>query len=584
MFKLRRSASPLDVGWPLVLVVAAVIAQWALIYVYFQCYPTTFAPGTDHHAVLNTTIVGAYQLMAYAALAIFRGKVSSLTLLLLPGLSLAVYESNLFSYLVYGIENLRHGEVSFKYAQDRLVDKQNIITGFLAMLVLVGGVMSLLHKTNVARKIGLAMACALMMALIVYHVNLYFFQFEPLIEEKTEWQNTELRQLSFSNDLKADCAKYAGAECYRFKDGEAWPEGARIQGSQAMQDLEEDYANDWKDLIAKKERLSKDERMIWTEVLREASFDETFAPQYDALIVFTKYYDQNTVIIHRKLITYIFQMSERMSLCILALCLFWLTVGHLVSSSHPRGEDPIPVRRYLSIWLATGLVAFFFEFQIYLHVMLVGLAGALVYRRLWKLLAIGVVVYCMTYSHVGFSIVFMDGFVEQDVLIATACVSGALFFGALMYLTRMAHPYSQRPACIVFGVLTASGMIKLAAMPEVAETGNIDLPAGVFLVSFFFLLSARKEPRLVFAGMFCLMAAIMMAMMTQWFVPGMLADAMREGRAQDPSSQVNMPLATSYFVYGYFSIVMGVVFGYLEKVHRPLFERMREKNNKKTGD
>lgn len=565
--------TPLSVGWGSPLSVVGLLLQWVLIYGYFHLNPTTFASGTDHHAILNTAIVGCYQIMTYAALAIFRGRVSHGVLLALPGLSLLVYELGAFSYLVYGIEWLRYGEVSFKYAQDRLVDKQNIITGFLAMLIMVGGVMALLHKVNITRKLGLACASVVMMSLIVYHVNLYFFQFDPLVGRMTQWQNTELRQLSFSQDLKEDCERFENVECHRFHDGEAWPEGARIRGSKKVTDLEEDYANGWVALLAEKQRRSPDEPIIWTEVVREASFDETFAPQYDALIVFTKYYDQNTVIIHRKLITYIFQMSERMSLCILVLAAFWLTTAHLVSSSHPSREDRIPIRRYLWFWLAIGVVAFFFEFQIYLHVMLIGLAGALAYRRLWRLLAVGIGVYLMTYSHVGFSLVLMEGFVDDTLILWTSAVSAFLMMFAIKSTLRFADPDWR-----IFGLMIAlvgASMILQAYDTATAEDMTSPLPAMLFILALVSLLIARHNPLYLFSGMYCLMAGIMTSVMVFWFVPGMLEDALAEGRAQDAEDQVNMPLATSYFVYGYFSLVMGVVFHHLNKVHLPLFERLR---------
>lgn len=568
-------STPLNVGWGSTYVITGLVVQWVLVYFYFLWMPTVFAPETEHHAILNTAVVLGYHMMAYAALAIFLGRVSSRLMLALPGLSLLVYESNLLSYVVYGIEYLFYGEVSFKYAKERLVNKQNIITGFLAMLIMVGGIMALTHRVNVTRKLGLACSSALMMALIVYHVNLYFFQFNPLVDKLEEWQSTELRQLSFSHTLNSDCKRLEGVECYRFKDGESWPEKARIQGSRKVTDLEEDYVNDWKELIAEKNRHSPDEPMIWTEVVRESSFDGTFAPPYSALIVFTKYYDQNTVIIHRDLITHIFQMSERLSLCILLLIAFWLALTHLVTSSHPRGEDPVPIRRYLWIWLITGTVAFFFEFQIYLHAMLIGLAGVLLYKRLWKLLLIELGVYAVTFSHVALSLVLIKGLLADTLVFGISSASAILMMIGIKSTLRFA-----RPDWRIFGTMIAMvglSMILQGYNTDLAEDMTSPLPVLLFLLSLTALLIARHNPLYLFCGMYCLMAGIMTSAMVYWFVPGMLEDSIGDVKAQGFGSHVNMPLATSYFVYGYFSIIMGLVFNHLNKAHLPLFERMREK-------
>lgn len=556
---------------------AALVIQWTIIYVYFLLFPTIFAEGTSYHAVLNTTIVVGYQLFAYAALLVFIGRVSNLVFLSLPGLSLLVYELNVFSYAVYFIEWARYGEVSFKYAQDRLVDKQNIITGFLAMFVMTAGILCFVHKASVARKVGLALGSVMMMALIVYHVNLYFFQFEPMVDTYEEYQQKELRQLSFSQNLTVDCAKHEDLECYRFYDGESWPKGAVIEGSKSLTDIEEDYENDWEALIKEKAEKSPDPRMIWTEVFRDSSFDETFAPQYSALVVFTKYNNQNTVLIYREMITYIFQMSERMSFCILVVFCFWMFFGYVIANKHPSREDPIPVKKYLGLWVATGLIAFFFEFQIYLHVMLIGLAGVLLYRRRWALLVIGILIYMMTYSHVGISLVLMEGFVDDALLVMMASASALVMTIAMAWLLWPAKP--DWKIVIPFIGMIVLSLIYVSMNTEWAESMVPVVPVSFFMFALFCLGKARTDLMYLFPGMFLLMAGVMSSVMALWFVPGMYLDAVMEDRLQDLNDQINLPLATAYFITAYFALVMGIVFHYLIKSHKGLFQRINNKNN-----
>lgn len=577
----RRSPlrlSPITIGRQEAKIVATLALQWTIIYVYFLIFPTTFAKGTEHHAILNTTIVGGYQLFAYAALLLFRGKVSNRVFYCLPGLSLLAYELNVFSYCVYLIEYLRYGEVSFKYAQDRLIDKQNIITGFLAMLVMTGGILCFVHKASVARKVGLALGSVMMMALIVYHVNLYFFQFKPMVDTYEEYQQKELRQLSFSQNLVVDCAKHEDLECYRFNDGDPWPEGAVIQGSKSLADIEEDYANGWKALIKEKAEKSPDPRMIWTEAFRDSSFDETFAPQYSALVVFTKYYDQNTVLIYREMISYIFQMSERMSLCILVVFLFWMSVGYVIANKHPSREEDIPVGKYLVLWVATGLVAFFFEFQIYLHVMLIGLAAVLMYRRRWSLLVIGLLIYMMTYSHVGISIVLMEGFVDDALLVMMASVSALAMVFSMIWLLWPAKP--DWKVFVPLILMIGFALVFVSMNTDMAEAMVPAVPVSFFMVSLVCLVKSRSNLMYLFPGMFMVMAGIMSFVMTLWFVPGMYEDAVVEDRLQDLDDQINLPLATAYFIYAYFALVMGIVFHYLIKSHKGLFETINRKNAK----
>ena len=573
---------PITIGSPQREVLADLVVQWTLIYVYFLLFPTTFAENTRHHAVLNTTIVVGYHLFAYAGLLLFRGGVSDKVVLALPGLSLLTYELDVFSYCVYFIEYVRYGEVSFKYAQDRLIDKQNIITGFLAMMVMTGGILCFVHKANVARKIGLALASVMMMALIVYHVNLYFFQFEPMVDSYEEYQNNELRQLSFSQDLSVDCSKHEGLECYRFNDGDPWPEGASIQGSKALGEIEDDYGNGWKALIKEKAEKSPDPRMIWTETFRDSSFDETFAPQYSALVVFTKYYDQNTVLIYRDMISYIFQMSERMSFCILVLFVFWLVAGYVIANKHPSREDEIPVGKYMSLWVGTGLVAFFFEFQIYLHVMLIGLGGVLLYRRRWALLFIGILIYMMTYSHVGISIVLMEGFVDDALLIMMASLSAIAMMVAIVWLLWPASPNWK--VFIPLALMIGSALMVVSINTWMAEMMIPVVPISLFVAALICLRYSRTDLMYLFPGMFLVMAGIMSSVMTAWFVPGMYYDAVLNDRLQDPDSQINLPLATSYFIYTYFALVMGIVFHYLIKSHKKLFLTINKKTASKVND
>lgn len=570
--KLRKNIviSPKEVG-----VATALVLQWTFIYVYFLFFPTIFTEGTDHHAVLNAVIVLGYQLLAYSPLLIFRGRVSDSVVVALPGFSLLVYELNVFSYLVYLIEFIRYGEVSFKYAQDRLVDKQNIITSFLAMLVMIGGVLCFLNRVSVARKIGLALASVMMLSLIVYHVNVYFFQFEPMLKSYEHYMERDLRQLSFAQNLKEECAKDRSLECYRFVDGEPWPKGAMVEGSKSVIGLFEDYQDGWVNLVKEKMEKSPDPRMIWTQTFRDSSFDETFAPQYSVMVVFTKFYEHNTIIIHRKMISYIFQISERMSFCILVLLGFWFLIGYFIVTSHPERREKIKINRYFWSWIALGVAGFFFEFQIYIHVMLMGLAAVLIYKRRWWVFSAGLFTYLLTYSHVGVSIVFMDDFVPDGLITSLSVVVSALMGAIILWvLYRSGAPKTFYWSSVVLSVIS---LLFIGLNPDLAKEMNPLIPIVFFGLSIVSFWLSKENLLMVFPSMFLVMAGIMTSVMTFWFVPGMHMDAILNDRVQNLENQINFPLATAYFIYGYFALLVGALCHYLIIKHEKIINKRQEK-------
>lgn len=555
-----------------------VFLQWIFIYQYFCFNPTVFAEGTEYSAILNLAIVVCYQLIAYSAIVIFRGEISNKVFLSLPIISLLVYESYVFSYIIYAIEFVRYGELSFENAQDRLIDKQNIISSFLSMLVMVGGVLAIMNRASVARKVGLACVGVIVLGLIVYHVNLFFFQFKPLSDEMKEWQKTEMLDISVSRDLEATCKGYDGLECYRFYDGDPWPEKAKLAGSDVFSSLKADYKNGWKKLKEDAKEGGQEAPVVWTYFLHDSSFDETFAPQFDILIVFTKQGDQNTLIVQRKLITYIFQILERMSLNIAILFMVWQALAHLIIKSHPIRESKISIKKYLLLWVVSGTVLSAFYFNIYLHVMLLGVGLALLYRRYLKPLFIGGFIYALIMFQVFTSLMLIDGNISDDITLLIACVSAVITMGSMAFTLRYAR--SNWKAYSVLILIAGSSMIVPALNTSIAVDGTPFSSIAFFVTALVFLQASKTNKFYLLSGVFCLMAGIMTLVMSFWFVPGLWEDSIVERRYQDMDTQINMPLVTSYFIYMYFAIVMGLLFNHLNKVHYPIFKKINEQSIK----
>ena len=560
-----------------VLAIGAIYLQWALIYVYYMFYPTTYAPNTDYHELLNLCIVASYQVIILAAWTIFKGKVGYLGANVMPGIAFLLYELDGFAYIVIGMEWLAKGSVEPEFAQQRFIDKQNILAGYMSMLSVAGAYLCFKYRVGVARKLGTMIAFAFLLVLSIYHITLYFHEFEPMAKELEEIREEGLRPMVFTRDLEADCKRLPRLECYRFMEGEEWPEGARLEGSEYLTLKEKDYYNGWPQLLEEirfrtgNEEITPEE-IIWTETQRAANFDDTFVPQYDALIVFSKYKNEITVFLYRHIITRVLDVSERASGAIMMFCTFWVGMSLLVIWTHPnRDEKGIRVRGAFIFWNIAGCIAFMYYFNLFFHAALLFLALLMIHFHKWRWLLFMVLSYLVFAGQVWLFLTLIKGTLGDVPLAIFSAVIGLILGGVSMKLGAPVSGWRARSLWLLLAVLAVEMpmMFKDAVISPFGWTPGILLGMAVVC-----LVAAKKEPERLFSGFYMLMAGLISSAMYLWLGTGLLMDGIEYGREIGWENPINNVLANTNAVLFYFSFLVGGCALYLQAKHKGVLEAL----------
>lgn len=559
-----------------ILALGAIYLQWSLIYTYYVFYPTTFAPNTHFHELLNLCIVASYQIIILAAWAIFRGRVGHLAANLMPVAAFLLYELNAFGYIVLFMEWVAKGEVDLEFAQQRFIDKQNILAGYVSMLAVAGAYLCFKYRVSVARKIGTMAAFAFLLVLSIYHITLYFYEFEPMAEELVEIREEMLRPMVFSQDLETDCQRLPRLECYRFFEGEEWPEGARLQGSEYLTLKEKDFYSGWPDLIDEIELRTEERKhpddVIWTETQRAANFDDTFVPQYDALIVFSKYHQEITVFIYRHIITRVLDVSERAAGAIMVFCTFWLTISLMVIWSHPhREEGGVRSRWAFLFWNVAGCIAFMFYFNLFFHAALIMLSALMIYYRKWKWLGFMIGSYVVFAAQVWLLLTLVKDNPDETGLTVAAGLTG-LIIGLVSI--KLGAPVTNLRAEVLWVLMIIYALELPVILQDAIASPFGYTPAILFTMSLACLLAARKEPQRLFAGYYLLMAGVISSTMYLWLATGLITDGVAYGREIGWVNPTNNVLANTNAVLFYFSFLVGGSLIYLSHQHKNVLEAL----------
>lgn len=554
--------------------------QWILVYVYYNFFPTTYAPGTDHHALLNTCIVASYHLLIFSIFAIFKGKVGHLQAFLMGIAAFLLYELSAFKYVVFAFELAATGTIDLDFAQLRFIDKQNILAGYMSMLAVAGTYLCLRYQVGVARKIGTMASFAFLIVLSIYHITLYFHEFEPMAEVLEEIREEHLRPMVFSRNLQEDCASLPGLRCYRFMEGEAWPEGATIEGESYLFFKQKDYKNGWPHLVEEiKYRTGKEyentDEIIWTETQRAANFDDTFVDQFDALIVFSKYNREITVMIYPNIITRVLDVSERGAGAIMTFCTFWLTMSLMVIWSHPNREPKkVPSLGAFVFWNITGIIAFTYYFNLFFHAAMIMIGILMITYRKWKWLGFMTGSYAVFAMQVWIFLALIEGTLTDTALAVFAGMIGVIIG---LVSIKLGTPVSSLWKKATWVGLTVTAM----ELPLIFKEQVVDpfgwTPAIFFSLALVCLMAARKDPRRLFSGYYLTMAGIISSAMFLWLSTGLMQDSIIYGMGVGWTNPVNNVLANAYAVLFYFSFLVGGSVLYLSHKHQGFLEGLRKK-------
>ena len=567
-----------DVFW-----LCMIYVQWISVYVYYHFFPTTYAPGTEHHELLNVCIVASYHLLIFSIFAIFKGRAGHVSVFVMGVAAFLLYELSAFKYVVFAFELGANGTIDLDFAQLRFIDKQNILAGYMAMLAVVGTYICLRHKVGVARKIGTMASFAFLIVLSIYHITLYFHEFEPMAEVLEEIREEHLRPMVFSRNLQQDCALMPGLKCYRFMEGEPWPEDAVIEGERYLHFKKEDYKNGWTQLEDEikfrtgKEYESTDD-IIWTEAQRAANFDDTFVDQFDALILFSKYNREITVMIYPNIITRVLDVSERGAGAILTFCTFWLTMSLMVIWSHPNRE-PKKVNAFwpFVFWNVTGVIAFTYYFNLFFHAALVCIGVLMITYRHWKWLGFMVGSYVVFAAQVWLFLTLIKGALEDSALAVFAGVIGVTI--GLVSIKLGAPVRSWIKKVLWVGLAVVAMELPLIFKDKVVDPFGWT-PAIFFAMALACLVVTRKDPKRLFSGYYLVMAGIISSVMFLWLSTGLMQDSMTYGEGIGWTNPVNNVLANAYAVLFYFSFLVGGSVLYLSHKHQGFLEGLRKKLKK----
>lgn len=566
-----------------VMVLGLIYVQWILIYVYYHFFPTMYAPGTDHHALLNICIVASYHLLIFSIFAIFRGRVGHASAFLMGIAAFLMYELSAFKYVVFAFELAATGTIDLDFAQLRFIDKQNILAGYMSMLAVAGTYLCLRYQVGVARKIGTMASFAFLIVLSIYHITLYFHEFEPMAEVIEDVREEHLRPMVFSRDLQKDCASLPGLRCYRFMEGEPWPDDAMIDGESYLFFKKKDYQNGWPELVEEIRFRTGDEfentdEIIWTETQRAANFDDTFVDQFDALIVFSKYNREITVMIYPNIITRVLDVSERGAGAIMTFCTFWLTMSLLVIWSHPNREPKkVPSLGAFIFWNITGIIAFTYYFNLFFHAAMVCIGILMITYRKWKWLGFMVGSYAVFATQVWIFLSLIKGALSDTALAVFAGVIG-LTIGLVSI--KLGAPVASRLKKIMWVALAVLAMeLPLLCKEQVLEPFGWT-PAIFFAMALVCLSVSRRDPKRLFSGYYLTMAGIISSAMFLWLSTGLMQDSLIYGMDIGWVNPVNNVLANAYAVLFYFSFLVGGSVLYLRHKHQGFLEGLRKKRER----
>lgn len=554
--------------------------QWLAYYVYYTLVPTTYAPDTQYHALLNTCIVVAYHVVIFSVVAVFTGKAKRNHIFWYGFLGFLLYELSAFKWIVFAFEYAAKGTLDLQFAQLRFIDKQNIFAGYMCMLAVAGTYLCFKYRVNVARKIGTMIAFAFVLVLSIYHITLYFHEFEPMADYLEEVREDYLRPMSFTRNLEEDCKVLPGLQCYRFMEGEEWPEGAYLAGEKYLHDKIEDYKNGWPALVNEIEirsgdRFENTDDIIWTETQRTANFDDTFVDQFDALIVFSKYNKEITVMIYPKIITRVLDVSERGAGAVLVFCIFWMSIGLLVIWSHPdREKGDVKSRGAFVFWNIAGIIAFTYYFNLFFHAGLIMIALLMmIYRKwLWLVFMIG------SYTLFALQVWIFLG-LKENALGETPLAIFAVIIGSIIGLISIKLGAPARN--ILAKVLWVIACIAAMALPLVMKNQLIEpfgwTPALFFVLAGLCLWKAKKEPVRLFSGYYLVMAGTISSAMYLWLLTGLMQDSIRYGQEILWVNSVNNVIVVAYSVLFYFSFLVGGSVLYLSYKHKNVLKRLGER-------
>lgn len=290
--------------------------------------PDVFNRGMDYGVMLG------YQVVIMAVYLIFFRDLSKVLLILAPWLSMILYYHGVVKDIGIFMHTFWSGPWEGIDAQDRIFDKQNIVTNlfFISLMVLLGMRLRPRYKSW-DRSFILALGFGMTFVTIAYHSALYFTVWDNFVKNYTnrieEIKGEYVLQMQ-NDDLRRKMACPQGVElvCFIFTDKDEFPEHRYFAGNPAFHDLKQTY----------KTQLATSENSVTVLDMSQLSTDDTYARMHVST-GFALLHKNTVVLFYWSLETPFFIIQANMMGYIMgSFLLVWIGGGLILSSFH-RNRD-----------------------------------------------------------------------------------------------------------------------------------------------------------------------------------------------------------------------------------------------------
>lgn len=467
------------------------------------------SPGHGSPWLIYSGIVYSYIVIVFAIMCIFVRSINWYHVLIIPAISLLLFELSLLKYLVFITELVVNGELNFEDAQFRHADKQNIYVAFIMTSFCCLSYVVYRRRGNVQHRAAMGLTGVLFFSFFLYHMNILTFQGSVFLGEMKGYMNKEMSSHVYDDDFVDNCPDVVDLNCFQWIDGDPFPEEAKVKGSDWLLRLNNDYDEGWKDLIARKSQFEPSGPLIWREAFVNDNLDNTFAPQYYLHIVFMKYEGLNRLMVYSGGLNKILTMGSIAGVNLMFMMILWITGSVLVVTSHDHRSVNFN-RVHLGFSFA-GAMCVFTVLAVELNVF--ACASVVAYyctnrfrdlkkRETWRSIAMVVAPILLFYM----------------VIVVSGRSVFSAFLACLAVYIICHFSFCQRYKISYFYASTFFVIVGLGLYSSVFNKGLAQLLWSAALVFGILSVIFSRSPRTLFTGLFCIfMSAFSLVFLNSFF-------------------------------------------------------------------